>query len=175
MKYFLTTILLFFLAISNAQTQTAEIEYPLKEDVSTISGIIRAAYEVISGEAGTPRQWKRDSSLHDPNAIVSYYTEVDGKPSRVVMTEEEYQNMFDDNIKSSFYENEIHREVRVFGSVAHVWSTYVIRNEKDGPVLAKGINSIQLYYKNDRWWILSWNWDYERENVKIPRSFDPSE
>jgi len=34
----------------------------LKEGVSSISGIINAGYEVVSGEAGAPSQWDRDKS-----------------------------------------------------------------------------------------------------------------
>jgi len=37
-------------------------------DVATIEAIVRASYEVISGPAGTPRQWRRDSTLYGPGA-----------------------------------------------------------------------------------------------------------
>ena len=40
-------------------------DYPLKADVETIDGIIKAHYDVISGPAGQPRDWARDAPLQD--------------------------------------------------------------------------------------------------------------
>ena len=37
-------------------------------DVGTIADIMRVSYEVISGPAGTPRQWDRDRTLYMPGA-----------------------------------------------------------------------------------------------------------
>lgn len=52
MKVILKIILTIIMStqISNAQ------KYPLKEDVATINGIIKATYEAVSGEAGEKRQ-----------------------------------------------------------------------------------------------------------------------
>ncbi len=155
-----------------AQNTTLQA-YPLKEDVTTLAGIMKASYEVVSGPAGTPRQWERDLSLHDPNAIYSFPNKVNGEIKQITMTLKEFHKETDDLTASTdFYENEINREVRIFGNVAHVWSTYETRLVKDGPVVRRGINSIQLYYQNDRWWIVSWTFDGERENNKIPKTFD---
>nr|WP_297913304.1 hypothetical protein [uncultured Allomuricauda sp.] len=74
--------------------------------------------------------------------------------------------------ESGFFEEEINREVRIFGNMAHVWSTYQVRHHKNGPVVRRGINSIQLHFKDNRWWIVSWGWDGESEENRIPASFD---
>ena len=37
-------------------------------DVGTIEGIVSAFYDVISGPAGSLRQWRRDSTLYMPAA-----------------------------------------------------------------------------------------------------------
>ncbi|MDN3674766.1 hypothetical protein QWY99_17130 [Flavobacterium branchiarum] len=154
--------------ISNAQ------KYPLKEDVVTISGLIKATYEAVSGEAGEKRQWERDLSLHDPNAIYSFPLEKKaGQPQHTTMSLKDFHKETDSMVATTaFYENEINREVRVFGNIAHVWSTYETRLVKNGPVERRGINSIQLYYNKGRWWIISWLFDKERENQKIPQTFD---
>ncbi len=73
--------------------------------------------------------------------------------------------------KTAFYESELTKEVRVFGNIAHVWSTYETRLEKNGPVVRRGINSVQLYYSENRWWIISWTFDKERGERKIPQTF----
>jgi hypothetical protein len=155
--------------ISNAQ------KYPLKEDVATINGIIKATYEAVSGEAGEKRQWERDLSLHDPNAIYSFPVEnANRKTQQTTMSLKDFHKETDTMVaKTAFYEKEINREVRIFGNIAHVWSTYETRLVKNGPVARRGINSIQLYYNEGRWWIISWTFDKEKEDRKIPQSFDP--
>src|SRR5947209_11642451 len=40
---------------------------PRAEDVSSIDGIMKAFYEVISGPAGQARQWSRDRTLYIPD------------------------------------------------------------------------------------------------------------
>jgi hypothetical protein len=169
-KVILKTTLTIIMAtqISNAQ------KYPLKEDVASINGIIKATYEAVSGEAGEKRQWERDLSLHDPNAIYSFPSEkTAGSPKQTTMSLKEFHKETDNMVATTaFYENEINREVRVFGTIANVWSTYETRLVKNGPVVRRGINSIQLYYNEGRWWIISWIFDKERENQKIPQTFD---
>jgi len=158
-----------------AQPNAKTPKYPLKEDVSTINGIMKATYETVSGEAGAKRQWERDLSLHDPNAIYSFrFHDSEGKLQQTTMSINDFhKESFSMVMKTAFYENEINREVRVFGNIAHVWSTYETRLEKNGPVMRRGINSVQLYYEEGRWWILSWTFDKERADRKIPQTFDP--
>lgn len=165
----ITSTLIMTTQILNAQ------KYPLKEDVVSINGIIKATYEAVSGEAGEKRQWERDLSLHDPNAIYSFPSEkATGSPKQTTMPLKDFHKETDTMVATTaFYENEINREVRVFGTIAHVWSTYETRLVKNGPVVRRGINSIQLYYSEGRWWIISWIFDKERENQKIPQTFTP--
>ncbi len=159
----LTSMLVLASITSNAQTPA----YPLKEDVSTIEGLMTASYEVVSGEAGKPRQWERDGSLHHPKAVYSF--PVKDKNEQLTMTLSEFHGETDELVVSSgFYENEIDRRVQQFGNMAHVWSAYETRTEKDGPVVARGINSVQLYYDGARWWIVSWVFDRERPDNLLP-------
>ena len=60
-----------------------------------------------------------------------------------------------------------------FGQIAHVWSTYAASSEPDGEVHSRGINSIQLYYDGERWWIMSWVYDSERPGNPIPPEYLP--
>ena len=41
-------------------------------DVLSIDSIIKASYEVVSGEKGAKRQWQRDKFLHHPKAVYSF-------------------------------------------------------------------------------------------------------
>ena len=42
-----------------------------------------------------------------------------------------------------------------------------------GKPYARGINSIQLYFDGERWWITSWVFDSEREGNEIPGEYLP--
>ena len=72
----------------------------------------------------------------------------------------------------AFYEDEVNREVRIFGNIAQVWSTYETRFVKGGKVERRGINSIQLVFENNRWYIISWVFRGEDDQTRIPKTFD---
>jgi len=167
-----TTLVIAFASLQGAYAQKKNT-YPLKKDVETIDGIIRASYEVVSGEAGVVRDWERDLSLHHSNAVYSFQEEVNGILRQVTMSLKDFHKETDTLVaQTAFYESELNREVRVFGNIAHVWSTYETRLVKNGPVIRRGINSIQLYFAENRWWIISWTFDKERGSRKIPQTFD---
>ncbi len=63
--------------------------------------------------------------------------------------------------QEDFFEFEIGRKVRQFGNMANIWSAYETRTSPDGPAVARGINSIQVYHDGERWWITSFAFDRE--------------
>lgn len=148
-----------------------KVAYPLKRDIETLDGIINAYYEVVSGPEG-PRQVERDKSLHHPDAHVMITSEDENGKARLnsITLDEYHQNVAS---TAAFYEREIHRETQTFGHITHVWSTYEYTFEADGPVMGRGINSIQLYHDGERWWILGWMYDSERKNNPLPTKFLP--
>jgi hypothetical protein len=128
--------------------------------VATLDGILAAYYEVVSGPAGTPRQWERDDSLHLPGAQVMVVEDGEGgRPVGHKMTLAEFHRRSDPLVESGFYEREIHRVVQRHGAVAHVWSTYEWQRSAEGPAEGQGVNSIQLFHDGERWWITSWIYD----------------
>jgi len=143
------------------------------EDVSTLDGIIRAYYEVVSGPAGERPDRARDRSLHHPDALVAIAgTDAEGRRTLRTMTLDEYHDLFDGPRARGFYEVEIHREVQQFGSVVHVWSTYASSVEPDGEPFARGVNSIQLFHDGERWWITSWIFD-GTPGLRVPAKYMP--
>ncbi len=169
-----TLLTLFIIALySQVAKAQQKNHYPLAKDVATIDGIMKATYEAVSGEASEKRQWERDLSLHDKKAVYSFRDTVNGKPQQLSMTLKEFHTETDTMVATTaFYESEINREVRIYGNIAHVWSTYETRLVKNGPVARRGINSVQLYFMDGRWWILSWTFDREKFAGKIPATFD---
>lgn len=158
----------------NSQSVKTEKSFPLIKDVSTINGLMKAFYEVVSGEAGEKRQWERDLSIHSPKAIYSYMTNVNEELKQVTLSLNDFHKETDNMVlETAFYETEINREVKIFGNIANVWSTYETRLEKNGIVARRGINSVQLFYSNNKWEIISLVFDRETENNRIPQTFNP--
>jgi hypothetical protein len=148
---------------------------PHAEDVATIDGIMKAFYEVISGPAGQPRQWSRDRTLYIPDIrFVALSQDKSGHPVATIVS---HQQFVDDSdavlVQEGFYESEIHRVTQRFGNIAHVFSTYESRTKAGGPITTRGINSIELFYDGQRWWIASNIWDDERKDNPLPPAFLP--
>jgi len=74
-------------------------------------------------------------------------------------------------VLKGFYEKEVHRVTQRFGNIAHVFSTYESRLKIDGPVIARGINSIEAFWDGQRWWIASAIWDEERPDNPLPAEY----
>lgn len=143
-------------------------------DVQTLDDIIRAYYEVVSGPEGEVPDRARDRTLHLPDAVVGVPGEdADGHPILNTMTLDDYHDRFGGPRAAGFYETEIHRYVSRFGNIAHVMSTYASATTPGGEAFDRGINSIQLTWDGDRWWIVSWIFDSERPDNPIPSEFLP--
>jgi hypothetical protein len=141
-------------------------------DVGTIADIVRASYEVLSGAAGVPRQWRRDSTLYAPGATFTAIREENGKPVVEVMTPEEYRRKNDARfVSAGLFETEIGSRIERFGNVAQVRSISESRKTTDGPIDGRYINYITLYRDGTRWWMTGWVWDEERPDNPIPKSW----
>ncbi len=143
---------------------------PRPEDVSTIDGIIKAYYDVITGPAGQPRQWGRDETLYWPGLrFFAASVKRDGTPTMHVMTHQEFVDATNaEMVKNGFEESEIHRVTHRIGNIAHAMSTYETRSVGGGPVTGRGVNSLDLYWDGKRWWITAASWDDERSGSPIP-------
>lgn len=76
----------------------------------------------------------------------------------------------------SFRERELARKVDVFGKIAHVLSTYELTmTGKDGTIVRRGLNSIQLMKQDGRWLICSLIWDRESNELKLPSQYLPND
>ncbi len=148
---------------------------PLERDVATQDGILAAFYDVISGAAGVPRQWGRDRTLYISGVRFVSLGYAGGRIRVHVYDHQAYVDATNSFFLSKgFFENEIHRSAVRFGNFTHVLSTYESRNTADGPVIARGINSVQLFRDGVRWWIAGAVWDDERPDNPIPPDLLPS-
>jgi hypothetical protein len=147
---------------------------PRAEDVSTIDGMIKAYYDVISGPAGKPREWGRDRTLYIPDLrFVAVDVDKTGKIHPRIVDHQIYVDTSDGFFARGFFEKEIHRVTERFGPIAHVWSTYESRQKEDGPITMRGINSIELFWDGRRWWIANAIWTDETPETPIPKEYLP--
>ena len=94
----------------------------------------------------------------------------------LIFTVHEYIAGIRTNVSSgqlhSTQEKELARNVDVFGKIAHVLSTFELTMVgKDGKMVRRGINSIQLLKLDGRWLILSLIWDRESDVLKLPSKY----
>jgi hypothetical protein len=133
-------------------------------DFSNIDCVIAAMYDVISGPAGQPRDWKRLRSLYHPEARLLPALSPPNQPPRLrVLSVEDFidrvQAIF---AKESFWERETRRETERFGRIAHVLSYYESLRDPTAAPFTTGKKTIQLYFDDVRWWIVSAMWNTER-------------
>jgi len=145
------------------------------EDVSTIEGIVKASYETISGGVGVPRQWGRDRTLFAPS--VRYISLSKNKAGEVHARTSDYQEYLNESdgflVKEGFTEVELGREIKRFGNVATVLSSYEGKVQSTGKVVTRGVNIFSLYYDGKRWWIQTMLWDEEGQGNPIPAELLP--
>ncbi len=145
-------------------------------DLSTPNGTVAALYEVISGPAGQDRDPDAMRNLfHESARMVSVGGLRDGKTSYNVITVEQYiERNFPFLEKNGFFEQEVKNVTEIFGNVAHVFTTYESRRKKDDEKpFARGINSVQLMFDGERWWIMSIVWQSEVPGITIPEKYLP--
>jgi hypothetical protein len=147
-------------------------------DVESIHAIVTAAYDSISGPAGT-RDWNRLRSLFIPGARFVPTVKNAGEANRggdlapqMLDTDGFISRGASHFATNGFFEKEITRRTEQFGHIAHVWSTYESRHSADDPKpFMRGINSIQLFYDGTRWWIVSIYWQHESPQHPVPEKY----
>ena len=143
-------------------------------DVASIDAVMKALYDVISGPAGQSRDWDRMRSLFIPEAqLVPTGTNPEGGHAYRVISVEDYITGAGPRLeKDGFFEKEIHRVTEQYGNIAHSFSTYEsFRTAEDTEPFMRGINSFQLMFDGDRWWIVSVYWQGESPAAPIPDKY----
>jgi len=135
-------------------------------DVKSATAVIHAAYDVLSGPAGT-RDWKRFYSLFAPGArLIRTLRDSTGPAHLQPMTPHEFAALAGEFFsKNPFYESEIGRESNTFGAVTQAFSAYQSKHApSDAKPFARGINSFQLFNDGTRWYIVTIYWDDEQKS-----------
>jgi hypothetical protein len=143
-------------------------------DTESLASIVRAFYDCISFEPGGRPDWDREGKLFGPHARMTRMTETEMRWFTVDEYRENFERMMADGTLPSLFEHEIASQVLQFGEMAHVFSTYEAKRTAGDPeVLFRGINSIQAFRRDGRWWLHSVIWFREGPRTPLPPQFLP--
>lgn len=150
---------------------------PLSSDEAAIDQLLTDLYACISGPAGQERDWETFDRVFTPDArMAAYFQRPDGSVGDVKMTPEQYKERSGPMLtQSGFSESEVHRELEIYGSIAHAFSTYEgsfsrPNGEQSG---VAGINSIQLVRTAEGWKVFSIIWQQADPNTPVPAKYLP--
>lgn len=172
MKKFLFLFLIAFTFSINLTAQTKEAN---PADVASIDAIIKAVYDVISGDAGKARDWDRFRTLFhkDARLIPSGKNQKTGVIGATALPPEDYIKRAEPNfLKDGFFEKEVANRKEIYGNIAHVFSTYEsFRKSDEKKPFMRGINSFHLLNDGKRWWIVTIFWQAETPENPIPKKY----
>jgi hypothetical protein len=175
MKKYIFLFTLIFVLTFNSMAQTTETRAANPADVASVDAIMRAVYDVISGDAGQARDWDRFRSLfhRDARLIPTGKNPQNGAVAARALSPEDYVKRNEPFFqKEGFHEREVARTVETYGNIAHVFSTYeAFKKKDDKKPFMRGINSFQLLNDGTRWWVLTIYWQAETPENPIPKRY----
>jgi hypothetical protein len=135
--------------------------------VKTIEGTINETYKIITGERGEKRNWEAFRQLFTPDAQISVLIhDTLGNGIIKTYTLEEFVR-----IGMKYYENDGFIEyplktiINEYNGIANVFQSYYA---KELELEEQGVNSLQLIFDGDRWWITSILWTSNLNGVELP-------
>lgn len=171
-------VIFFTLVTALSITAMAQTKEADPADVSSPEAIITAVYDVISGDAGKPRDWGRFRTLFhkDARLIPTGKNPSTGVTGANALAPEDYIKRVEPVFaRDGFHERELARRMDQYGNIAQVFSTYVsFRKGDDKKPFMRGINSFQLLNDGKRWWIVTIFWQAETPDNPIPKKYEKS-
>ena len=134
----------------------------------TLDSVIADMYDSVCFEKGQRPDWQRHTRIFAADARLVRITDEGIFEFDLQSYRENIEHMIDSGELTSFWEGELWRETRQFGEMAHVLSAYETRRSRDGEVLNRGVNSIQLFERDGQWWVSALLWRREGKVVRIP-------
>ncbi|HMR57001.1 MAG TPA: hypothetical protein PLM56_09670 [Cyclobacteriaceae bacterium] len=163
-------VIAILLMAGSVVTQAQTKDYT--RDVQSVDAIMHALYDVISGDPGVARDWDRFRFLFKSDArLIPSRKDDKGNFELRAISPEEYVHLFSSRISSGFFERELSRKEDAYGTVVHVFSTYETKEKNDGPVTNRGINSIQLFKDQHRYYIVNIFWCAESLGFPLPDKY----
>lgn len=143
------------------------------KDTKTIESTMSAILEVISGPVSRKIDTVRWRNLFRGDVI--FHIRSKNREGQLIIREssvEDYAKNIMPRIElQDFYETVGNLKIDRYGDIAQVFMVYETKRKADGEPFDRGINSFQLIYDQNRWWIVSLMWQAESSGVPIPEEY----
>jgi len=142
------------------------------DPLSSPEGITDLFLSLISGEIDEPRDWVLFKSLFVPEARF-HFTRPEapkGKQMGAMTVDEFIERVGPSYARDGFLEISLGTRVQEFNGLANVFQSFHAKNLK-GSYDKKGVNSYQLVYLNDRWYITSLSFVNDTKENQIPAEY----
>ncbi len=138
--------------------------------VKTIAGTINESLKIITGEKNANRNWEAYRMLFTPNAQITYlhHDTTTNKNIQFTSSLEQFVRQgraYYEN--DGFIEYELKKEVNEYNGIANAFQSYYAK-EKEHEEL--GVNSYQLIWDGNRWWISNILWTNNVNGAELPKN-----
>jgi hypothetical protein len=146
-------------------------ETPSCPSSKTLAELIQALDAAISGPADKDRTCLR--ALLRPNATLTAMVDNAGVLKPVDFTLDEWIERVKKRGSTPLYEHQVKFVSETYGSIAHLWSMYEIRDTPEGAAKTRGVNSIQAMTDGAEWKVVEILWQAETPSNPIPSQLLP--
>lgn len=167
MKTILSILFVASCFLCNAQNAEA-----LLKDVKSIEGITNLMLDILSGPKGEKRNWALYKSLFVEGAsmnIVNANAPL-GKQIKTIPIDEFIEKYSAVYSRDGFEEYATGLEINEFNGVANAFQCFYCKN-LIGTYENRGVNTYQLVYAEDRWWITNVAFANETDDIKVPEKY----
>jgi len=135
----------------------------------SLKTIIPTLYSIVSGNAGSDKNWELLKKLHKKDAIITPVFHTETNHTAKMYSVEEFIDLNKQIFQNiNFYESEISQQVIQYGHMATILSHYESRDKLGATPYAQGVNSFQLLNDGRRWCVISVTWDSTKGGHSIP-------
>jgi hypothetical protein len=159
-------VLLFISSFSFSQRMVS----PDTLALHSIHGIVKEVLRLTSNKKGESRNFDALRNLFLPTARFTIVNHGDSFPEQVqsISLEEFISLLRDDEDEQGYREYEISYVLNEFNGIAQVFQPF--RGVDAEQHAEKGVNSYQLAFYKNRWWIVSVLWTLESPGVRISKN-----
>ncbi|QOY38340.1 hypothetical protein AWH56_012875 [Anaerobacillus isosaccharinicus] len=129
-----------------------------EQDKKRIHETIEQFYNIISGNKEEVRDWDKFRSLFlsDNSSLAPIKSNSEKKSFNVNSFISRQENFLR---KNNFYEYGLSYKIEIFGEIAHVYSQYEAKkNKEDIELIKQGVTLVQMVKDNQAWKIHSMIW-----------------
>ncbi len=159
-----------FLALISLSSQNGNAQHT--STTHSIDGLIAEVHRLVSRAPGESAQLEALRNLFLPTAQLTVLNHpVDSMAVLVetVSIDEFLELLQDPYYEAGYVEYETGKIIEEYNGLATVFSSFYSKDSEGQE--GRGINSYQLVYVDDRWWIANLIWTTDSNGVEIPKKY----